>query len=317
MFVYPMKQTRAIIENRPAVDRDSMDGRANLEPAISATVSEYSGARERQDALEARWRFGAPPLTVPGFAGYNNPRLPQGGADRFIQSGARLGGVADSSGTVPSSAVVEERRRLAREIHDTLVQEFAGILLHLEAAKSSDDAETCTIFECLARARDLARCGLEDARRMLLGLRPKSLEGTTLSAALRQLAERFSRDSRIACKFCSDGGTRDIPVEIQDELYRVAQEALCNVCKHSRATSASLSLGYEPGVVVLKIKDNGQGFGTMRHQCAGHGYGLGTMQDRAHRLGGQIEINTAPGRGTEVSITVPLPGNSQMERNRQ
>ena len=312
-----MTQTRATIENRPAVDRDRFGGQASPERAIFATVSEYSVAREHQDASEERWRYVAPPLTAPGFAGYSNPRLPQGGTDRFSQSGARLGGVADALGTVPSSAVVEERRRLAREIHDTLVQEFAGILLHLEAAKSSDDAETCNVSECVARARELAKCGLEDARRMLLGLRPKSLEGTTLSEALRQLAARFSRDSRIACKFRSDGGTRDIPVEIQDALYRVAQEALCNVCKHSRATSASLSLGYGPGAVVLKIKDNGQGFGTMRHQCAGHGYGLGTMRDRAQRLGGQIEINTAPGRGTAVSITVPLPDNTQMERNSQ
>jgi len=104
---------------------------------------------------------------------------------------------------------------------------------------------------------------------------------------------------------------------IQDELYRVAQEALCNVRKHSRATSASLSLGRGPSVIVLKIKDNGQGFATIKHQAAGHGYGMATMRERARRLGGRIEINTAPGTGTEVRITVPLPGTTQMERHNQ
>src|SRR6266496_383196 len=83
-----------------------------------------------------------------------------------------------------SSAVIEERNRLAREIHDTLVQEFAGILLHLEAANGSDEA--VNLSDCLARVRELAKSGLEDARRMLLGLRPKSLEGANLSDALAE-----------------------------------------------------------------------------------------------------------------------------------
>src|SRR5215467_9807300 len=90
------------------------------------------------------------------------------------------------------SAVIEERNRMAREIHDTLVQEFAGILLHLEAVNGS--AESVNVSQCLARVKDLAKCGLEDARRMLLGLRPKSLEGANLPVALGQLAERFSCD---------------------------------------------------------------------------------------------------------------------------
>jgi len=213
--------------------------------------------------------------------------------------------------------VLEERSRLAREIHDTLVQEFAGILLHLEAVEGSDDAEWCSSSECLARARELAKSGLEDARRMLLNLRPKSLEGATLPDAPRQLADDFSCDCTIACTFCQAGHVRFLPVVIQDELYRVAQEALSNVRKHSRASSASLSLGYGLAVIVLTIKDNGQGFAIIKHQAAGHGYGLTTMRERAQRLGGKIEIETGPGAGTEVRITVPLPGTTQMERHNQ
>ncbi len=152
---------------------------------------------------------------------------------------------------------------------------------------------------------------------MLLGLRPKSLEGTTLSEALRQLAERFSRDSSIPCRFRADAPVRDLPAEVQDELFRVAQEALCNVRKHSHATAASLSLAGAPGWVVLQIKDNGQGFAAIRRQAGGQGYGLATMRERAGRLGGRIEINTVPGAGTEVTITVPLPAKTSIERNDQ
>jgi signal transduction histidine kinase len=203
-------------------------------------------------------------------------------------------------------SVMEERNRIAREIHDTLAQEFAGILLHLSAAEESDNVESYGNSECLARTKELAQSGLEDIRRMLLGLRPKSLEGTALLDALRRLVEHFSCDSGLACTVRVEGREHDLSVETQDELYRVAQEALCNLRKHSRATSASLSLTYGRGAVVLKITDNGRGFATVRHQPGGYGYGLTTMRERAYRLGGRIEINSAPGTGTEIIVTVPF-----------
>ncbi len=231
----------------------------------------------------------------------------QAGAERFNHNGAMARGLSQRLETLPR-AVLEERSRMACEIHDTLAQEFAGILLHLEAVGSSENLESSIISECLARARELAKCGLEDARRMLLGLRPKSLEGANLVHALGELVERFSRDYGISCTLRAEERAREIPVETQDELYRVAQEALCNVRKHARATSASLSLRYGSGLVVLKIKDNGRGFATATDRASGHGYGLSTMRERAQRLGGKIEIETAPGAGTEVKITVPFPG---------
>ena len=313
-----MKQPSTLIEHRPAVYSDMVVGRANPEHVTSASAGEHSVARQHPYALEPRWqRLGAPPATATGLERYYNPLPPQAGADYFTQGGDPEDGLTQVLQTRLSSAVMEERGRLAREIHDTLVQEFAGILLHLEAAKGSDDGEWCANSECLACVRELAKCGLEDARRMLLDLRPKSLEGATLSDALQQLTERFSRDCGITCTFRAAGRARDLPVEVQDELYRVAQEALCNVRKHSRATCALLSLCYGCGVTVMKIEDNGQGFATISHQAGGHGYGLSTMRERAHRLGGRVAINSAPGQGTEVTISVPLPGKTQVERNKQ
>ena len=206
---------------------------------------------------------------------------------------------------MPCPAVVEERNRMAREIHDTLAQQFAGILLHLEAAEGSDEIQN--VSDCLAQARELARCGLEDARRMLLGLRPRSLEGARLSDALKQLTERFSRDCGIQCAFSLSGRAYKLSEEVENELYRVAQEALCNVRKHSRAASVSILLRFKSGGVSLRIKDNGRGFVRARQQAGARGFGLPTIYQRVNRLGGRMALNTAPGAGTELRMTVPLP----------
>ncbi len=199
------------------------------------------------------------------------------------------------------SAVMEERGRMAREIHDTLAQAFVGILLHLESVpetvavggqSGSDSAER------LARAKHLAKCGLEDSRRMLLGLRPKSLDGASLAGALKELAQRCSSEWRTVCKFRFIGRETNPPADVQDEFYRIAQEALCNVRKHSRATSVSISLSSESDMIALTIKDNGQGFVDKRPKAASEGFGLASMRARAFRIGGRMDISTAPRRGT-------------------
>jgi signal transduction histidine kinase len=214
--------------------------------------------------------------------------------------------------SAPCCAVIEERNRMARDIHDTLAQEFAGILLYLEAVKSLDASENAS--EYLASARELARSGLEDARRMLLGLRPKSLEGADLLDALKQLVERYSRDCGINCTFSVSGRSHRLPGDIENELYRVAQEALCNVRKHSRAGSASILLSYTSAGVVLEIKDNGRGFARKQPEPGAHGFGLPTMRERANRLGGRMDINSGQGSGTEIRMSVPLPGKTSKER---
>lgn len=220
-------------------------------------------------------------------------------------------------GSLSSSVVTEERNRMAGEIHDTLAQQFAGILLHLEAANSSFKTAQPNAFECLAHARELAKCGLEDVRRILLGLRPKPLEGARLSDALKQLAGRFSRDCGVQCVFSMNGRAHSLPEEAENELYRVTQEALCNVRKHSRAAYVSILLSYKVDAVALRIKDNGQGFDVARHQAGVYGFGLQTMRDRARNLGGRMDINTAAGRGTELRLCVPLSGKTSKKRNGQ
>jgi signal transduction histidine kinase len=207
---------------------------------------------------------------------------------------------------LPCPEVLEERKRMAREMHDTLAQQFAGILLHLEAASSLDNSQQQDFSECVARAKELAKCGLEDVRRMLLGLRPKSLEGIQLCDALQLLAGNFWRDCAIKCSFCLSGRTYKLSETAENELYRVAQEALCNVRKHSGARSVSILLRYRPGGVLLAIKDNGYGFVAKKPQIDRQGFGMLAMSDRALRLGGRVLIKSRAGAGTEVNMTIPV-----------
>lgn len=218
-------------------------------------------------------------------------------------------------------AVLEERSRLACEIHDTLAQAFAGILLHLEAVPktvTSGRQLGSDSVERLARAKHLAKSGLEDSRRMLLGLRPKSLDGTSLVGALKALAQRCAGEWRIVCKFRFIGQETDLLPNVQDEFYRIAQEALCNVHKHSRATSVAISLSCESGAIALAIKDNGQGFEAKRPNADREGFGLSSMRERALRIGGSVDIRSAPRGGTEVRVRVLLPGgNTLMSETRR
>ena len=251
--------------------------------------------------------FGSPPGGQPSRLAKGKSR-----SDSGLNPVIHLSRIVESN---PCPAVIEERNRLAREIHDTLVQEFAGILLHLEATNGLN--LEVNALECLACARELAKSGLEDARRMLLGLRPKSLEGAHLADALGQLAERFSRDCGIHCTFSASGRTQKLFEEIENELYRVAQEALCNVRKHSRARSVSILLSYTSAGVLLAIKDNGQGFAMKQSEPGAHGFGLPAMCERASRLGGRMDINSGQGIGTEIRMRVPLSGNTSKETNNQ
>jgi signal transduction histidine kinase len=255
------------------------------------------------------------PLTSLGPPSRNQRLLPARGDEGFARDFNPAIHLRQVVETAPCSAVIEERNRMAREIHDTLAQEFAGILLHLEAVNSLDASENAS--EYLARARELAKSGLEDARRMLLGLRPKSLEGADLSDALSQLAESFSRDCGINCTFRASGRSHKVPEETENELYRVAQEALCNVRNHSRAGSASILLSYTSAGVALAIKDNGKGFAMKQQEPGAHGFGLPAMCERANRLGGRMDINSGHGIGTEIRMSVPLSGKASKERNNQ
>jgi PAS domain S-box-containing protein len=208
-------------------------------------------------------------------------------------------------------AVTEERNRLAREIHDTMAQAFAGIVLHSEALGTSMAVSKRRSRKALSQIQKLARSGLDEARRSVQALRPKALEGGTLSQALEQAANRLAASGRLSCHFRQRGETRSLQLEAQNELFRIAQEALTNISKHARANSVWISLTFTAQQISLTVRDDGIGFAATASPKPKRTYGLAGMRERAQRIGGQLQIKCPKAGGTSVHVRVPIGMNDQ------
>jgi two-component system NarL family sensor kinase len=196
---------------------------------------------------------------------------------------------------------VEERNRLAREIHDTLAQGLTAITLQLETADALRETDPARAAAAVREALSLARLNLEEARRSVLDLRAAPLEGRTLPEALRALATAMKPP---LTRFKLQGKPRPLPAHIEVALYRIAQEALNNVQQHAQAKHAGLRLTFKRDTIQLHIEDDGCSFDTA-HAPAGH-FGILTMSERAKLAGGTLRIESAPRTGTRVMVTVPL-----------
>jgi two-component system, NarL family, sensor kinase len=205
-------------------------------------------------------------------------------------------------------AALEERNRIAREIHDTLAQGLAAIALHLEAAQAlaatRPDAAPAQIDRALALARD----NMEEARRSVLDLRAAPLAGRNLAEALRALGQAFAADAGIPIQVLVDPRLGRLPSALETGLYRITQEALTNIRKHAGPAAATVTLRREAGGVRLTIDDTGAGFDPAA-VAAGPtgGFGLTGMRERAHLLAGRLEISSAPSHGARVEVTAPIP----------
>jgi signal transduction histidine kinase len=203
------------------------------------------------------------------------------------------------------AAVLEERNRISREIHDTLTQDFTAIVLQLEAAEMvmenvSEDAKSF-----VDRARELARNGLTESRRFVQALRPVSLEAGNLSQALAQMAERTFDGSSLQHSIEVTGQERRLPPGVEDNLLRIAQEACTNIRKHAHARRAKISLHFRRLLTEMKIEDDGRGFDPENPAPSGHGgFGLTSMRERAAQSKGRMQIRSIPGHGTTIVVTV-------------
>jgi two-component system, NarL family, sensor kinase len=205
-------------------------------------------------------------------------------------------------------ALVEERNRLAREVHDTLAQELTGIALQLEAADAllehSPDRARARIRQALERTRE----SLEEARRSVLDLRAGPLERQALPAALETLGQRFAAETGTRVdSLLAQVGLR-LPARVEEALYRIAQEALVNIRRHAQAGAVRIELRHERDSVQLIVADNGRGFDVQASDSGihTHGFGLIGMQERARLLGGEMQISSCPGAGARVEVTIPL-----------
>lgn len=202
-----------------------------------------------------------------------------------------------------SLARAEERARLAREIHDTLAQGLTAIGLQIEGGLRHLEDDPRRARERLEGALATTRIHLEEARRSVLNLRTEPLAGRPLREALGALARAFTSETGVRVRAQATGEAQ-LPLRIEAELYRIAQEALENVRRHACATEVTLTIRIDERRVRLAIRDDGQGFDP-RAQRTGH-YGLIGMRERARSLGGTLRITSRPGQGATVSADVPL-----------
>ena len=203
-------------------------------------------------------------------------------------------------------AVLEERNRMAREIHDTLAQGFTGIVLQLEAAEQALDEDVTRAQEHLDRARSLARESLNEARRSVWALRAQRLEQHTLLSTLRWQLDNFTRDSGVLADFNISGKEMNLSSAVEDALLRICQEALTNIRKHANASHIKVKLFYDETKVGLVIEDNGIGFDAEIPNT--DRFGLISMYERVKLLGGSIDISSQKGKGTRIKVTIPVDG---------
>ncbi|MFW9261276.1 PAS domain S-box protein [Nostoc sp. CALU 546] len=202
------------------------------------------------------------------------------------------------------ASILEERNRMAREIHDTLAQAFTGILAQVGAAKQvlTDDVEATGAH--LDLIKELARTGLVEARRSVVALRPQLLEEGSLQSALHRLVAQIRTAAMDTTLYYEiEGAVYSLPTEVESNLLRMGQEALTNAIRHANADEIRVELIYDRDQVCLRVQDNGQGFG-VGSISASEGFGLLGMSERAERIGAQLTIQSQPGQGTEIIVVV-------------
>jgi signal transduction histidine kinase len=201
-------------------------------------------------------------------------------------------------------AVIEERQRLAHDLHDTLAQSFAGVGFQLRAIRKKLPNTLSALCDDIDIASELVQQGHQEARQSISTFRINPTETVALLPALLQAAQRMVSDNSIELKISSTGDPRHIPLKLIDVLFRVGQEAIANAIRHSSATQILIRLAYLEYSLHLTIEDNGVGF--VPDECFSIGFGLRGMQVRVETIGGIVHIVSVPGRGTQVRTEVPL-----------
>ncbi|MBL6278523.1 sensor histidine kinase [Micromonospora fiedleri] len=207
------------------------------------------------------------------------------------------------------AGVLDERQRMAREIHDTLAQGLTGIITQLEAAEQTRD-RSGDWRRHVDNALALARESLTEARRSVRAIRPEPLEAARLPDALTELGGRWSARHGVRAEVNTTGTPRPLHPEVEVTLLRAAQEALANVARHAAASRVGLTLSYMSDVVTLDVRDDGTGFDAeAAAPKPDGGYGLTAMRQRVTEVGGRLDVESEPGGGTAISASVPaLPG---------
>ncbi len=203
------------------------------------------------------------------------------------------------------AAILEERNRIARDIHDTLAQGFTGVVVNLEAAQRALRKDSAQLAqEHIDHARQLAQAGLEEARLSVRALRPDVLQQADLALALDTLVRRVEAGGQTRARLTVIGARRKLAGDARAEFLRIAQESVTNILKHAGAHEVDITLSYSSSVVSLSVADDGSGFDPGAYH---EGFGLLGMQERAQRLGATLAVQTSVGHGTTVCVTLAGP----------
>ena len=202
--------------------------------------------------------------------------------------------------------MLDERQRMAGEIHDTLAQGLTGIITQLEAADQNGQPSLEWRRHVRTAAR-LARDSLAEARRSVHALRPQPLESAQLPEALADVVDRWSAAHGTPAELVTTGTVRPLLPDVEVTLLRTAQEALASVAKHAKASRVGLTLSYMDDVVTLDVRDDGTGFDPSvgRAETTEGGFGLAAMRARLQRVAGTLAVESEPGAGTAISACVP------------
>ncbi len=211
------------------------------------------------------------------------------------------------AGAEHQAGVLEERQRLAREIHDTLAQGFTSIVVLLEAAEAATGPGPHPAQHYLDQARRTARESLGEARSFVWALQPQALETATLPEALGRLTERLSEEAGVTARAMVTGTRHPLAPDTEAAILRTAQEGLANIRKHAQASDVVLTLSYLADGVILDIRDDGRGFdpGAVGERRDGTGLGLLGMRARLAEAGGTLTVESAPGEGTTLVVELP------------
>jgi signal transduction histidine kinase len=199
-------------------------------------------------------------------------------------------------------AVLEERQRLARELHDSVSQALYGIALGAKTARALLDRDPAMVSDPLEYVLQQAAAGLAEMRALIFELRPDALQTEGLIAALEKQVEsmRARHGLQVNALFCSEP---KISFPAKEALYRIAQEGMHNTVKHARATVVDVKLDCSADGVTLELSDNGRGFNP-NGSFPGH-LGLQSMRERAVQLGGSLDVESSPGTGTRIHVRIP------------
>ncbi len=207
----------------------------------------------------------------------------------------------------------EERKRMARDIHDGPAQSMANVVFRIEFCEKLLDIEPDRIREELRELKEVIKDNLQDVRKIIFDLRPMALDDLGLAPAIKRYVDNFRESSGLKVNFHFFGQECRLEPALEIVVFRLIQECLNNIVKHAEADEVTLTLKIKPDFITVVVEDNGKGFDLSRHSLEGFNnhFGLISMDERASLLGGEMKIKTEEGKGTKVSFRLPVKQQSK------